>query len=64
MKLNDWVIGGLVVVSLSTTLGWIAEHDERVAMMDREVMCELTRYESVHVLPCRIVGEYLAVVNL
>jgi hypothetical protein len=64
MKLNNWVIGGLVVVSFLTTLGWIAEHDERVAMMDREVMCQVTRYENTHILPCRIVGEYLAVVSL
>lgn len=64
MKLNDIVIGVLVVVSASAVFGWLDERDSRIAMMDKPTMCEVTQYESTHVLPCRIVSEYLAVAKV
>ena len=30
----------------------------------RQVMCEIKQYESVHLMPCRLIDSYLAEVQL
>lgn len=64
MKLNDWLLGIACVIGLSATLGWISERDARVAMADRQVMCQINQHGSIHLIPCRLVQSYLAEVSL
>lgn len=50
----------MLILSSALAGAWL---DEYFADEPKETMCQITQHEQVSVMPCRILSEYLAVVD-